>query len=75
MASWYACTTDTRTYKWVLPVPNDHAQLYQILKIASDHRKRTLGLPEDADGYDDDLMVDVGDAEVIVYYTVNQDTK
>lgn len=73
MASWSSGVSTTTRHYWTLPTPNDYVQLHQVLDVAEQERKRFLKLGDDAPRWDNDLMVDVGDAEIIVYFDVKED--
>jgi hypothetical protein len=59
-------TTTRRRYRVHTPVP--YAELYQLLYLAEADYKRFHGLPDQASELDVHLTVDVGDAEIVVFF-------
>jgi hypothetical protein len=59
-------TTTRRRFR--LRTPVSHIELYQLLYFAEADYKRFHGLPDQASESDVHLTIDVGDAEIVVFF-------
>ncbi|WP_194913245.1 hypothetical protein [Catenulispora rubra] len=63
---WSETTTTRRTYTLRTPAP--YVELYKMLYGAEADYKSFHGLTDEHELFDNNLMVDVGDDEVAVYF-------